>query len=113
MDERAAARPSWLRRRPRDATAGAIAGALATVPMTLLMGRLHRRLPPQERYPLPPSKITVEVAKRAGAADDLDEPQRAWTTLAAHFGYGAAMGALYALAPRAVARPGIGRPLTA
>ncbi|HXK33408.1 MAG TPA: DUF1440 domain-containing protein [Dehalococcoidia bacterium] len=112
MDEGATARPSWLRRRLRDATAGALAGAAATAPMTLLMGRLHRRLPPQEQYPLPPREITMEVAQRAGVVDDLDEAQRAWTTLAAHFGYGAAMGALYALAPRAVARPRIGRGVT-
>lgn len=82
--------------------AGTLAGLGATAPMTAVMIAMHRALPARERYPLPPRKVTMNVARAVGIKQDLDEPARKAATLAAHFGYGAAMGGIFALlAPRA------------
>lgn len=82
---------------------GAIAGIAGTVAMTSAMARLHRRLPPSERYPLPPREIVETVAAKAGAA--LDDEAAKDATTAAHFAYGAAAGAAIAAA---TVRPGAG-----
>ena len=81
---------------------GAVAGALATVPMTLSMLWMYERLPRRERYPLPPREITEELAEEAHLASRLDDREMREATLAAHFGYGAGMGALYGAFARAV-----------
>lgn len=71
---------------------GAIAGFVGTMAMTAAMRRLHARLPGKERYPLTPREVVDRVGEQlhrpvAGeAAMDV--------TTAAHFLYGAAMGAL-------------------
>jgi hypothetical protein len=84
--------------------AGAAAGLAATVPMTAAMMGLHRGLPADERYPLPPRRITMRAAKKAGIKHWLDEPQKRGVTLAAHFGYGTAAGIIFGLiAPRRAA----------
>lgn len=71
--------------------AGALAGMTATTAMTMAMRAWHRRLPPGERYPLPPREITEAVAATVNLpADALPE-----ASLASHFLYGAATGALY------------------
>lgn len=75
---------------------GAIAGIAGTVAMTSAMARLHRRLPPAERYPLPPREIVETVAAKAGAP--LDDEAAKDATIAAHFAYGAAAGAAIAAA---------------
>ncbi len=75
---------------------GALAGIVGTAAMTAVMRRLHRRLPPPERYPLPPREIVQQVVPHA-TSDALSESGRQELTMAAHFGYGAATGALYAL----------------
>lgn len=95
----------------RDCTRGALAGLLATVPMTLVMTLLFRRLPARQQYPLPPVLITGALAARAGKP--LAGPALGTATLAAHFGYGAATGALYPLLvrrdwPAGLAGPGYG-----
>ncbi|MEC9482529.1 MAG: hypothetical protein UMU75_04275 [Halomonas sp.] len=77
--------------------AGAIGGLLATIPMTLVMESLHRRLPRGERYPLPPREVTQNVARKTGHDRHLDEDRRIELSLLAHFAYGAATGALYPL----------------
>jgi putative membrane protein len=80
---------------------GAIAGLIATVPMTLLMVAWHRRLPQDQQYPLPPHEITMNAAEDADVEETVEDPvSQTAATLAAHFGYGAAAGAAYAaLAP--------------
>lgn len=78
---------------------GTAAGIIATVPMTALMVLLHRRLPARERYPLPPRKVTMEVAEDVGLDNDLSEPQRVGLTAAGHFAYGGGVGGLYTLLP--------------
>ena len=67
---------------------GAIAGFVGTAAMTAAMRRMHGRLPANERYPLPPREITETIAGPRGetTAEDL--------SLAAHFAFGAATGAL-------------------
>lgn len=75
---------------------GGIAGLVGTLAMTSAMRRGHRRLPEAERYPLTPREIVDSGAKQLGA-DLPDEAARDLTT-AAHFAYGAAMGALIAAA---------------
>jgi hypothetical protein len=61
-----------------------------------MMGAMHRALPPNEREPLPPRQITQNAAAAAGVALGADEETREAATLAAHFGYGASAGSLYA-----------------
>lgn len=80
--------------------AGALGGTLATVPMTVVMEVLFRRLPSNLRYPLPPREVTMAVAHRAGLAGRMSEQTRAGTSLTAHFGYGLLTGALYPLTTR-------------
>jgi uncharacterized membrane protein YagU involved in acid resistance len=73
---------------------GAIAGFVGTMAMTSAMQRLHRRLPEGERYPLTPREIVDSTAEAAGV--DLPNEAAKDITTAAHFAYGAAMGALIA-----------------
>lgn len=78
--------------------AGAAAGTLATVPMTLTMVWLHRQIPKNERRQLPPEQITMNIADELGLEKVLeDESEQNAVSLANHFAYGAAAGALYAL----------------
>jgi uncharacterized membrane protein YagU involved in acid resistance len=70
------------------------------------MRALHRRLPSRQRYPLPPREIIQEVLSEA-AEHRITEAHRQTLTMAAHFGYGAATGALYAAA-RPRGNPGLG-----
>lgn len=74
---------------------GSLAGFIATAPMTIVAVALHRRLPKSERYPLPPREITMKIAEEAGIKESLSESRRVGMTLAAHFAFGAAAGALY------------------
>lgn len=84
---------------------GAAAGWVATVPMTAAMVAMHRRLPAHEKHPLPPRRITMRLAGKASARRHMDEGQRTAATLAGHFGYGTAVGALLgAFAPRGAAK---------
>lgn len=73
---------------------GGIAGFAGTLAMTAAMRRMHKRLPAKERYPLTPREIVDSGAKQVGLPL-ADEPARD-VTLAAHFAYGALMGAVIA-----------------
>ena len=80
---------------------GALAGAVATVPMTVAMEALHERLPGEPPRPLPPREITETMAVKAGVNAEISERDVQNLTLAAHFGYGTLCGAVYgAVAPR-------------
>lgn len=79
--------------------AGALGGTLTTVPMTMLMSRLFRSLPAKQQYPLPPREVTEVLLGRADVARYLGDYQITALSLLAHFGYGAATGALYPLLP--------------
>jgi uncharacterized membrane protein YagU involved in acid resistance len=73
---------------------GGIAGFVGTMAMTAAMRRLHRRLPAEERYPLTPREIVDSGSEQLGAplAGEVAKD----VTTAAHFAYGAAMGAMIA-----------------
>lgn len=82
------------------AVRGAVAGTMATGPMTAAMELLHRRLPEEEQYPLAPRLGTLQAAAKVGVEERLDEEARDALTLGAHFAYGAAAGAAYGLMPK-------------
>jgi hypothetical protein len=88
-----------------DVVLGAIAGCAATVPMTVAMEAMHRELPDEERGPLPPRTVTMRGAEEAGVKEELDEEERVGLTLAAHFGMGTVMGALYGPVSRLIPLP--------
>jgi uncharacterized membrane protein YagU involved in acid resistance len=77
--------------------AGAAAGLAATVPMTAAMKLAQAMLPPTQRYPLPPRRITMRALRKTGVRPHahLDESSRRGLTLAAHYGYGTGAGALF------------------
>ena len=76
-----------------DVVRGAVAGAVATVPMSVVM--LAFREPMGEQ---PPDAITTRAAHAAGA--EPTEPQADAMAVVAHLGFGAGCGAAYALLPR-------------
>lgn len=76
---------------------GALAGFLATGPMSAVMLLLyHKLLPPHEKQPLPPRLITDRLLRRSGAkkAAPTDQQER-FLTWISHFGYGTAAGSLF------------------
>lgn len=86
--------------------AGALGGLIATVPMTMTMSALWKRLPKKDQYPVPPREITEAIAQKTSAqATQLSDPQLANLSLAGHFSYGAATGALYTMFCREPHRP--------
>jgi uncharacterized membrane protein YagU involved in acid resistance len=84
---------------------GAVAGLIATVPMTATMLVVQRMLPRRQQQRLEPRRITDDILRRTGLKDDLSQERREQATIAAHFGYGAAVGAGYALAERLMPLP--------
>src|SRR5205807_1982061 len=56
--------------------AGAAGGFAATAPMTAAMLLMHRLLPPQHRYALPPRHVTMNVADALQFRHTLDEGER-------------------------------------
>jgi uncharacterized membrane protein YagU involved in acid resistance len=83
----------------RRLASGAAAGLVATVPMTAAIKLAQGFLPAGERHPLPPRRITMRSLRGAGIHPHahLSESQRRGLTLAAHYGYGTAMGTLFGL----------------
>jgi uncharacterized membrane protein YagU involved in acid resistance len=76
---------------------GAVAGFVATVPMSISMLIGWRLLPEREQYPLPPRLITEEIAERVGIEDRVSETEVIGFTIFSHFGYGALFGSIYPL----------------
>jgi uncharacterized membrane protein YagU involved in acid resistance len=76
---------------------GAVAGTLATVPMTLFMENMHERLTGEPPRPLPPREVADALAVKAGVHRELSERDLQNLTLAVHFGYGALTGAVFGL----------------
>lgn len=78
--------------------AGALGGLVATVPMTIAMTRLWKKLPKRDQYPLPPREITeITATKISPQARYISDERMAELSLVAHFAYGGATGALYPL----------------
>jgi hypothetical protein len=82
---------------------GGFAGLVATVPMTLVMDAVNRRL--FGPAPLPPREVAVRAAEQTGADKHLDRRGRSLLTLGSHLAMGAALGAGYALVGSRVALP--------
>jgi uncharacterized membrane protein YagU involved in acid resistance len=87
-----------------EALSGAIAGFLATGPMTAFMEGAFRGLPRAQRQPLPPRQITARLLSRfLPHSHRLAEGERQTGTVIAHFAFGAAMGTVFsAIACRAI-----------
>ena len=88
---------------------GALAGLVATVPMTVTMVLLQRLLPKRLRYPLPPEQITLRVIADKGAISHLDDPERTIATGILHFGIGTLAGAIYSVAAKLIPAPNVAR----
>jgi len=88
-----------------ELAAGAVAGMAGTVPMTLAMDAMHRRLPESQRFPQDPALITHSLSEQAGIDERFDNAHGRRVTLTGHFAYGALMGALYATARHAFPLP--------
>lgn len=72
----------------------AVAGLIATAPMTVVMLILYRFLPWHERYELPPGQVTDSIGAKSGVRlRGIIDRVVTWT---AHFGMGAVSGAFYA-----------------
>jgi hypothetical protein len=88
---------------------GLLGGVVGTAVMSVAMRAMHRRLPPDDQFPLPPRVIAVAAAEKSGVGAPRTEANRRRLTLAAHYGYGTAMGGVYGLlAPRTPWAPVIG-----
>jgi len=94
-----------MKGQPSDFVMSAAAGVVATVPMTVVMERLHRLLPSERGRPLPPREVTEGVyARMGGRHDRAHEGPLSQATLLAHYAFGGAAGSLFPLiAPRGVA----------
>ncbi len=77
---------------------GYAAGLAGTVPMTIAMDRLWRLLPERQRYPLPPREIMAGVVP-GRVQEATSERGMRGLTLAAHFAFGGAAGALLGALP--------------
>ena len=74
---------------------GAIAGGIATIPMTLFMLATQRLSSREQSDPLPPEGITREITERTNTDDKVDKRQLLGASLFSHFGYGVAAGTIY------------------
>lgn len=79
---------------------GALAGCIATGPMTVAMLFMHRWLPGEQRYALPPMLIARRMVGGKGPFARLGVHEHKGLTLLMHFGFGTSFGAVYALLPR-------------
>lgn len=88
-------RPLPMRERLPGWTRGLVAGTVATLPMTVWMSAVRRQLPALQRAPLPPFRIVRALARKSVIGLVLGRKTRHRLALAAHYGYGAAAGAVY------------------
>lgn len=80
---------------------GAVAGAVAALPMTAVMEALHQRLRGEVPRPLPPREVAEGLAVKAGVRGELSERDLQNLTLTLHFAYAAFAGAVFgAVAPK-------------
>lgn len=86
---------------------GGLAGTIATAPMTLVMYLLWLILPRRQRYYLPPRLITKNLLRQLNLNRRTSRDQVTWLTWLLHFGYGGAMGAIFAPAARWLSLPAV------
>jgi len=87
---------------PRNAAfrrmwSGLLGGIAGTTTMTVAMAAMHRRLPPEDRHPLPPRHVSMSLASKTGVGPPEHEADRTALTMALHYGYGTTLGAVYGL----------------
>ncbi|MFI5273153.1 MAG: hypothetical protein ACHQ4H_09005, partial [Ktedonobacterales bacterium] len=70
---------------------GALAGTIATIPMTVTMLLIFRLLPRSKRYPIEPRLLTRQVDERV-LGHQLNPAAQLVLTMLAHFVYGAVVG---------------------
>jgi hypothetical protein len=88
---------------------GLLGGAIGCAAMSLFMKRMHRELPAEDRYALPPRQIAMTMAEKSGLGPPRKEEDRKALTQLAHYAYGTSLGAVYALvAPRTRWAPLVG-----
>jgi hypothetical protein len=88
-----------------EAIAGAVSGLVATVPMTVAMLLIQRMLPRSEQTTLEPRRVSDDLLRKADLDDEVSERGKEQLSVAAHFGYGAGVGMIYALADRVLPLP--------
>lgn len=79
----------------QHAVRGAVAGTIATFPMTAVMQTVHATRPRGPRRPMPPEKVVHGILHQLTGGHEAPRDARIWWTLGAHLGYGVATGALY------------------
>jgi uncharacterized membrane protein YagU involved in acid resistance len=77
---------------------GAVAGLVATIPMTLTMEALRAWLPQEQARPMPPREVIDRTVNKSGQGHAVDERERIALTTIGHFAFGAAAGALFGAA---------------
>ena len=75
---------------------GFAAGLAATVPMTIAFKYLNRKVPAEERLPIPPKEVGEALVERTGLRNELGgRKQRRAAIWSAHYAFGAASGSLF------------------
>jgi hypothetical protein len=91
-----------------DILSGAVSGFLATGPMTAFMEGAFRKLPLGQRQPLPPRQVTERLMRRLLPIRPPPEERQQAVSMAAHFAFGATLGALLNVTVGRALRPGVG-----
>jgi uncharacterized membrane protein YagU involved in acid resistance len=73
------------------------ASTMATSSMTLALFEAFKKLPIEEKQPLPPAQLTESLVRKAGFTKNWSSEMQAEATMLSHYGYGAAAGIAYAL----------------
>jgi hypothetical protein len=73
---------------------GSLAGLAATAPMSLAMRTGEKLIPVHDKGHLPPRQVTEGLLRKLGLRKFLDREHRETASLLAHYGFGAAAGAL-------------------
>jgi uncharacterized membrane protein YagU involved in acid resistance len=76
---------------------GAVAGLVATLPMTIFMQASWLRMPARELHPLPPRQITRRLLREIGLHPRVNQANERILTWLLHFLFGAAAGSIYGI----------------
>lgn len=75
---------------------GLAAGLAATVPMTIAFKYLNRKVPREERLPIPPKEVGEAIVEKTGLSNPLRERKKRRAAIwSAHYAFGAAGGSLF------------------
>lgn len=74
---------------------GALAGLVATAPMSVFMLLAQRLLPKRQQYALPPERITTAFLRRIGVKKNVNQPEVKLASFLNHFLYGSLLGTCY------------------